>query len=43
MLGFGGPRFVLSLAPEDAADNMGFIIINIEDIEAQIAPLKFKK
>ena len=32
-VGFGGPRFVLSLAPEDAADNMGFIIINIEDIE----------
>ena len=34
-VGFGGPRFVLSLAPEDAADNMGFIIINIEDVEAQ--------
>ncbi|MBT4759433.1 MAG: efflux RND transporter permease subunit [Nitrosomonadales bacterium] len=34
-VGFGGPRFVLSLAPEDAADNMGFIIINIDDIEKQ--------
>ena len=34
-VGFGGPRFVLSLAPEDAADNMGFIIINIEDIKEQ--------
>jgi multidrug efflux pump subunit AcrB len=34
-VGFGGPRFVLSLAPEDAADNMGFIIINITDIEEQ--------
>ena len=35
LVGFGGPRFVLSLAPEDAADNMGFIIINITDIEEQ--------
>ncbi len=34
-VGFGGPRFVLSLAPEDEADNMGFIIINIEDVDAQ--------
>ena len=34
-VGFGGPRFVLSLAPDDAADNMGFIIINIDDIEKQ--------
>jgi multidrug efflux pump subunit AcrB len=34
-VGFGGPRFVLSLAPDDAADNMGFIIINIDDVEEQ--------
>ena len=34
-VGFGGPRFVLSLAPEDAADNMGFIIVNIEDVKEQ--------
>jgi multidrug efflux pump subunit AcrB len=34
-VGYGGPRFVLSLAPEDPADNNGFIIINIADIENQ--------
>ena len=34
-VGFGGPRFVLSLAPEDAADNMGFIIVNIGDVKEQ--------
>ena len=28
--GFNGPRFVLSLNPEDPADNKGFIILNIK-------------
>ena len=34
-VGFGGPRFVLSLSPEDPANNNGFIIVNIDDIENQ--------
>ena len=29
-VGFGGPRFVLSLNPEDPADNKGFIVLNIQ-------------
>ncbi|MFT2092216.1 efflux RND transporter permease subunit [Paraglaciecola sp. 2405UD69-4] len=29
-VGFGGPRFVLSLSPEDPADNKGFMVLNIE-------------
>jgi len=28
-VGFGGPRFVLSLSPEDPADNIGFIVLNV--------------
>ncbi|GAB3014028.1 efflux RND transporter permease subunit [Bowmanella dokdonensis] len=28
-VGFSGPRFVLSLNPEDPADNKGFIVLNI--------------
>ncbi|MEL6760288.1 MAG: efflux RND transporter permease subunit [Myxococcota bacterium] len=28
--GFGGPRFVLSLAPNDPAPNRGFIVANVE-------------
>ena len=39
-VGFGGPRFVLSLAPEDPADNNGFIIVNIDDIENQVITMK---
>jgi multidrug efflux pump subunit AcrB len=31
--GFGGPRFVLSLAPVDPAPNKGFIVINTSDLE----------
>ena len=31
--GFGGPRFVLSLAPIDPAPNRGFAVLNIDDIE----------
>ncbi len=31
--GFGGPRFVLSLAPVDPAPNKGFIVINAADLE----------
>jgi multidrug efflux pump subunit AcrB len=29
--GFNGPRFVLSLNPENPSDNKGFVIINVED------------
>ncbi|MBF0192908.1 MAG: efflux RND transporter permease subunit [Magnetococcales bacterium] len=31
--GYGGPRFVLSLAPGDPADNTGFIVANIDKQE----------
>ena len=34
-VGYGGPRFVLTLAPEDPADNNGFIVLNIDDIKNQ--------
>jgi len=36
-VGFGGPRFVLSLAPVDPAPNKGFIVVNVKDIDAAIA------
>ncbi len=36
-VGFGGPRFVLSLAPVDPAPNKAFVVINLSDIEAAIA------
>jgi len=43
-VGFGGPRFVLSLAPVDPAPNKGFIVINMTDIEATIANVpKFRE
>ncbi|MFT5163584.1 MAG: multidrug efflux pump subunit AcrB [Alteromonadaceae bacterium] len=29
--GFNGPRFVLSLNPEDPADNKGFVLINVKE------------
>ena len=29
-VGFSGPRFVLSLNPEDPAENKGFIVLNVE-------------
>lgn len=32
-VGYGGPRFVLSLAPEDPADNKGFIVLNVDDFQ----------
>lgn len=32
-VGFGGPRFVLSLSPVDPAPNKGFIVINTKDLE----------
>ena len=32
-VGYGGPRFVLSLNPIDPADNKGFIVINLKDPE----------
>jgi len=31
-VGFGGPRFVLSLAPVDPAPNKGFMVINVTDV-----------
>lgn len=33
-VGFGGPRFVLSLAPEDPADNIGFVVVNVSSPDA---------
>lgn len=43
-VGFGGPRFVLSLAPVDPAPNKGFIVINMTDIESTIATVpKFRE
>lgn len=33
-VGFGGPRFVLSLAPTDPASHVGFMMINAESKEA---------
>ena len=41
-VGFSGPRFVLSLAPEDPAENKGFIVLNViddTDISAEILKL----
>ncbi len=29
--GFNGPRFVLSLNPEDPSDNKGFVVVNVAD------------
>ncbi|NOQ13756.1 MAG: MMPL family transporter [Methyloprofundus sp.] len=29
--GFNGPRFVLTLNPEDPADNKGFVVLNVQD------------
>ena len=47
-VGFGGPRFVLSLAPLSAASNVGFMVINAKDyktVEREIPKLRedFKK
>jgi len=36
--GFGGPRFVLSLDPEDPADNKGFIVVNVSGRD-EVGPL----
>ena len=33
-VGFGGPRFVLSLTPVDPAPHKGFMLINVENLEA---------
>ncbi|MPS31582.1 MULTISPECIES: efflux RND transporter permease subunit [unclassified Salinivibrio] len=33
-VGFGGPRFVLSLAPLDPAPNVGFIVVNARNKQA---------
>ncbi len=30
-VGFSGPRFVMSLTPEDPAQNKGFIVLNVKD------------
>ena len=32
-VGYGGPRFVLSLSPDDPADNKGFIVLNIDKLK----------
>ncbi|GLS24754.1 efflux RND transporter permease subunit [Marinibactrum halimedae] len=32
-VGYGGPRFVLSLSPEDPAENKGFMVVNIDELE----------
>ncbi|MFC4257791.1 efflux RND transporter permease subunit [Marinobacter lacisalsi] len=32
-LGFGGPRFVLSLTPIDPAPNKGFLVLNVSDAD----------
>ena len=32
-VGFGGPRFVLSLAPVDPGRNVGFAVVNIDGLE----------
>ncbi len=32
-VGYGGPRFVLSLSPDDPAPNKGFLVLNIDDID----------
>lgn len=32
-VGFGGPRFVLSLSPEDPSENKGFMVLNIDKAE----------
>ena len=31
--GYGGPRFVLSLAPLDPAPNKGFMVVNVDTVE----------
>lgn len=33
-VGFGGPRFVLSLEPVDPGANIGFVVINIDGLDA---------
>ncbi|WP_375056072.1 efflux RND transporter permease subunit [Zobellella sp. DQSA1] len=38
-VGFGGPRFVLSLAPLDPAPHVGFFVINATDREAASAAI----
>ena len=38
-VGFGGPRFVLSLSPVDPAPNIGFIVMNTVDVEAADAAI----
>ena len=44
-VGFSGPRFVLSLNPEDPQENKGFIVLNLqsgEDIAARVAEINEK-
>jgi len=38
-VGFGGPRFVLSLSPLDPAPNSGFLVINASDRDAATAAI----
>ncbi|ATG79715.1 MULTISPECIES: efflux RND transporter permease subunit [unclassified Pseudoalteromonas] len=39
--GFGGPRFVLSLAPIDPAPNRGFAVLNIDEFD-NVKKVKFR-
>lgn len=39
-IGFGGPRFIFSLAPLDPATNVGFMLINVESSEGLALTLK---
>ena len=38
-VGFGGPRFVLSLAPIDPAPHVGFVVVNATDRDAVAATI----
>jgi multidrug efflux pump subunit AcrB len=40
-VGFNGPRFVLSLNPEDPAENKGFIVLNVKN-DTDISALAIK-
>lgn len=44
-IGYGGPRFVLSLSPQDPSDNKGFIVLNVTstaDVDPTIKILREK-
>lgn len=39
-VGYGGPRFVLSLSPEDPAENKGFVVLNVAGAENMQATIE---